>query len=1527
MGDGSPSEKRIKPMRKSILLTLILFLFSGAGIVLTAQVMPKSFTEDNVKFIEEMRDFFESNDKKEGKDFIDDFNEQYWLTGKVTEEIKQAMYKNTNAMAKKKFKPSPEYYAYFNTIKSICDKKTPMATFNDWQVCFMSVSNNRNQKPFSDFIQMGEDLFRDNTFYNQPSGSWQALGGSWKFMCDSIPQIRFTNITLKGTGKNDSTLIYNTTGTYNVSKQTWEGKGGKVDWKRAGLKDNEVYAELKAYNIVLKSMSYVADSVTFYNKIYFKDKPLSGKLTERLTPDVTKATANYPRFESYSSRYQIKSMFPGVDFEGGFTQVGFKFIGSGTKEAPAFFMFKRNGKNFLYASSQSFSITDEKVTSPNTSIKFFLDADSIVHPLVDFKFFIDSSKVILYRSNEGASEAPYYNSFHKVDMYVEQLIWKTNEPIITMGTLPTTTQAEATFPSSDYYRQYLYDRLQGMEMVHPLIKIRNFVRDVNGGNPVFTMIDLAKYWKLPAEQLRPTIMNMSNQGFLIYDPVTDMITYKEKCDTYIAARAGKKDYDNILFSSNVRPGQPNAKINLLNYDMTIFGVKEVALSDSQNVVVFPENDQLILKKNRNFTFEGSIMAGRFDYYGKMFSFNYETFTINLNNVDSVRIWVDTPQRDPRDPKGGFIQVKVRSVIENLNGTLAVDNPANKSGVWSQPKPNCPTCPSYPNYPIFTSAKPSYVYYDKPSIHKGVYNRDKFYFKVDPFVIDSLDNFTNDALMFGGVLESAGIFPTIRDTLRLQPDYSLGFVRQSPTTGYSSYGGKAKFTNTISLSNKGLHGAGKIDYITSTAVSDDFLFFPDSTNGVAKTFDIQPQNIKGKTEYPDVTSTNVYVHWVPKKDFMEATNKDSAFTAYKGEAKVKGTLTLGPKALRARGVMEFSNAEMTSRDMVMKHHIVDADTVDFNLKAAQLASMAFQTKNFKAHIDFEKREGEFKANGKGSIVNFPVNQYICYMENFKWFMDKSQIELSGNKPAAGASKVDLTGPEFISVHPKQDSLRFFAQRAKFDYQNFIIDAEEVKEIRVADARVIPDSGKVTVERNAYMRPLENSQIEANSVTKYHHLFNCHTEVFSRRSYTASGDYAYIDELKGEQIIHFSKVAPDTSGQTYAEGFIADTSKFTLSPAFDYQGKVILAANNQFLVFDGSTALNHDCALGKRRLKFKGEINPLQIYIPVAAPLEDDKGDPITAGIMSTVDSVHVYGAFLSPRKGRTDVTVVGADGFLFFDKTSREYRISNKEKLVERSLPGNYISFNTKTCAVYGEGKMNLGSDLGQVTMLPVGNATHNTVTHTTDFDLVLALDFYMNEKAMDILVEDINASTSFAGTEAARPTLQRALNELVGKEKADKLVSQLTLYGSYKKFPDELKYTFFFTDVKMTWNQKTKSYISTGKLGLGSIGKTQINKFVPGTIMLERKKSGDVLSIYLELDNSKWYTFRYSNGIMLVYSSNDKFNTIIKEEKDENKKKEGEKGQKSYKYTLGSPNERNLILKNKNKAEESGGSDPEPEDK
>jgi hypothetical protein len=207
---------------------------------------------------------------------------------------------------------------------------------------------------------------------------------------------------------------------------------------------------------------------------------------------------------------------------------------------------------------------------------------------------------------------------------------------------------------------------------------------------------------------------------------------------------------------------------------------------------------------------------------------------------------------------------------------------------------------------------------------------------------------------------------------------------------------------------------------------------------------------------------------------------------------------------------------------------------------------------------------------------------------------------------------------------------------------------------------------------------------------------------------------------------------------------------------------------------------------------------------------------------------------------------------------------------------------------------------------------------------MLIADFHFQEKALDVMADDINKQTSLAATNFDRSTFKNALTELVGKDQADKFNTQLTLYGSFpKRFPDELKYTLSFSDVKMKWNQATKSYVSVGKIGLWNINKNQINKFVDGKIQLVRRPGGDVLNIYLELDGSKWYYFTYVNGVMLAISSNEDFNKLIKEEKDDNRKKpcDTEKGQKSYRYNIGNPDDRKFFLRKIKKAEEAENGD------
>jgi hypothetical protein len=1473
---------------KKIFLSFLVILLAVSHV--KSQTQLKSFTEDPVKFIQELTDFFEAAEKKEGKNYVVNEFAPVWNT-KMDGNKKAFIYKIGNGMLKKRLK-TPEFRSFLNAMMAFVNNNLPDKNFSEWTSCLDKLLAGKVVKPFVDFISMSENLFTTNTFYKSNTAEWKAEDNHYQLYCDSVPRIIYASVNLHGYSKGDSTLIQNSSGTYYPTQGKWVGSGGRVTWKRCGLSETDVYADIKKYTISLKTASYIADSVTFYNQIYFKGKPLLGRLTEKIISDATEKNASFPRFESYSSRYSIKNLFDNVDFDGGFSQVGSKFIGSGNKDSRASVVFKRKDKKFLYITSGSFVITKDKLVAPSASMTMYLDKDSIYHPEINFKYIIADKAVTVYRSDEGASQSPFTDSFHNVDMWFEQLSWKTEDPRIEISAVPGSSTNEAVFRSKAYFKQYIYDKIQGISEINPMIQVRDFVVKANSNNREFTVPQLASYMKRSPDDLRIILLKFSFYGLVSYDLNSDVVIVKDKLFNYISNRANRLDYDILEFDSNVPPSTLNASISLLNFDMTVKGVAEIQMSDSQNVVIYPKNREIILKKNRNYTFAGRVKAGKFEFFGKEFAFDYEQFKVNLNNVDSLKMLVDGTGFDEYGkPK----QVPCKTVIEAINGDLLIDHPANKSGIFSK---------NLGQYPIFNSKKESFAYYDKKSIQKGVYKRDKFYYKLEAFTIDSLDNFSNAGLNFKGKLTSAGIFPDFTEPLTLQPDYSLGFVKEAPPGGFPMYGGKGKYDNEVRLSNQGLRGAGKLEYVTSVTTAKDFLFFPDSTNAIAQNYVIK--EVKGgKAEFPEVSGSNITMHWMPKLDVMQTQDRDSTFNMYKGQTHFHGKLSLSPQQLAGNGKIDFGNAEMTSNLMKFKQNKFDADTANFLLKSEELKALSFETDNVKAHIDFDTRSGDFTSNGKGSIAKFPVNQYICYMDNFKWFMDKETVEVNGatkkpDHPLEDYTDVDLKGPELISVNPKQDSLRFVAPSAKVDLKKNIISAKDVVYINVADARIYPDKGDVIIEKDAYMRPLTNAKILANTVTKHHHIYNANLNVFGRKSYAGSGYYDYIDENKTKKTFYFSNVKVDTTAQTVAETEVADTSKFALSPHFDFKGKVRLVASEEFLVFSGATRIVHACeSVNKTWFQFTAQINPNAIYIPISKDPVDLDGKPIAVGIMSTTDSTHVYSAFVSKRKNKNDVEVLTADGFLYFDKGVGEYRVSNKEKLVERNLPGNYVSLHVNSCVVYGEGKMNLGADLGQVTMNPVGTGTHYLIPDSTAFNLLITTNFFFDDGLMEKIADAINAKTDLPATDFSRAVYEKGLRELIGKEKADKAISDVNLYGKFKKFPDELKTTFFFTDVKMKWNTKSKSYVSYGKIGIGNINKTQINKLVDGRIALERKRTGDILHIYIQIEEGKWYYFEYTRGNMNAVSSDDTWTAAIRDIKSDKRESKGEKGQQPYRFNPG----------------------------
>ena len=140
------------------------------------------------------------------------------------------------------------------------------------------------------------------------------------------------------------------------------------------------------------------------------------------------------------------------------------------------------------------------------------------------------------------------------------------------------------------------------------------------------------------QQARSLIIYLANKGFLSYDFETDESTINEKLFYYLAARSNKTDYDKIEIES-VISALPNAKLNLMNFEMDLQGVGRILLSDSQQVWIAPVEQQMRLLKNRDFEFNGRVHAGRSDFFGKKFKFIYDQFRIDLANVDSIRLKV------------------------------------------------------------------------------------------------------------------------------------------------------------------------------------------------------------------------------------------------------------------------------------------------------------------------------------------------------------------------------------------------------------------------------------------------------------------------------------------------------------------------------------------------------------------------------------------------------------------------------------------------------------------------------------------------------------------------------------------------------------------------------------------------------------------------------------------------------------------------------------------------------------------------
>jgi len=281
------------------------------------------------------------------------------------------------------------------------------------------------------------------------------------------------------------------------------------------------------------------------------------------------------------------------------------------------------------------------------------------------------------------------------------------------------------------------------------------------------------------------------------------------------------------------------------------------------------------------------------------------------------------------------------------------------------------------------------------------------------------------------------------------------------------------------------------------------------------------------------------------------------------------------------------------------------------------------------------------------------------------------------------------------------------------------------------------------------------------------------------------------------------------------------------------------------------------------------------IPVSEKPRDSNDNMLFSGSYINVDSLHIYPAFLSPQKSWSDAGLITANGVLWYNKSLERYQISDPAKIADPSVSGNLVALDRNRCIVSGEGRLNFGTNFDHVKMDGAGNTVQTTDSGKVNIKAVLALDFYFSPEALKMMSDDFRMMPTLKQVNVNSEFTRKAMSDLLGAGAAGKLKEETDLFGISANIPREFNYELLLNDVDLVWNEATSSFRSTGRIGIGYIGPQPVNVYVDGFVDIQRRRTGDMIDIYLKGDNSTWYYFSYFKGVMMAQAANLKFNTLL----------------------------------------------------
>lgn len=1316
--------------------------------------------------------------------------------------------------------------------------------------------------------------------------------------------IRFNRITLNFVTKYDSVFLHNSKGVFSLRDNTFVGENGTFDWTSAGLGPEVVTCNMTTYYFKVNKLQLKADVV----KLKYEGKTpgfIPGTFEFRSMARKDSVLSNYPVFKSYESNLEIQGIGDkNVKYRGGFALVGNKVMSSSVGLQQSVIEVSRDGQPRFVAKSTEFQFGPQSIFSNKAKIAITHRGDSITHPLIRMRYSYagDTVQQLVVRKDKGAmKQTPYSSSYFNIDFAADLLRWNMASDSMNIQVEGARNTMPLIIESIDYYDPEDFRLLKGEGFsFHPVALIANYC--IRNNVRKFFSGDLVVASGKETRDIKAALQFLGEKGLLYYDPQTAEVTVKEKLVTIYRGYKGEMDYDNLKILS-VIDSFPNASLNFQRGYLTVRGVEEFKVSDSLNVRIEPDSSVITLLQNRDIQFNGTINAGNFEISGKGFTLKYDSFYIALTHIDSINFFVME-----KNSRGQNIRRKINNSLVGADSTAAavgdLGDISKSSGTLFISKANNKSGKSkIPNFPRLDASTGGVIYFDRPEVLDGAYDRSMF-FVVPPFKLDSLNDADPSSINFDGTFVSSGMFPKFKEKLHTQPDKSLGFAHSIPLGGYPVYEGDANMTGELTMDNRGLRGNGTIKFLASTVSSSDFIFYPDSVIARGDQAIIEEKQF-GSVVFPQAKLTNYDMKWYPREDKMKLKNLNAPFEFYNATAQMRGTVTISNAGVGGSGKFETRGTELISRDMNFTSTDFRARHARFRVKSEDPNKPLLTGTDVRMRFNLTENYAELSPEVAGvAAIDFPYAQFKTSIPNMRWDVNEQKITMSKDPDQP------LEDSYFYTTRKDLDSLNFNAEKAVYDLKTQELKVSGIPYIIVADAKITPENNEVLILENAKIGTLKNTTIVLDTLNAYHLLTEGIVDIVSRKEFSGHATYQYVNFLSDTFAIkmtdfHLEPIAEtnesarshrrktsQASLQTVATGSVTDKDMLVLGAAMFYRGDMKMYATRPALELIGAIKLdiknikNYNSWI---RYTQSGDETEVLIDFDKAT---DEEGKPVNAGLhFNNVDN-ELYITFLNDKKSEDDDNFFTPSGKLYYDTATQEFKIEDLEKARGNKLSGKVFAYHDNDMQVRFEGPIKLfrgGKDFN-VTSSAIGQG--NMQTNEIRMNSFMLVESNIPTTAFDVMAREIQEVIKNEGADEGlgdQTELLYKIADIVG-EKAVKDYEQKSLQGyvSLSTIPQLVK-PLAISNVNMKWSPQHKAFYNEGKIGISHINKADINGAFDGFCEVRRIEDGSsVFHLFLKISPDVWYYFGFEDNRLLVHSSNNEFNGVISKKSNAGKAKVGE---------------------------------------